>query len=50
MAFLFACKSAKAYQAKSAPKCNGGEGCMVCNQKWARAQKGAKNAPRKRKR
>ena len=37
--FLFKCKSADKYQAKFAPKCNDGKGCVICNQKWAQAQK-----------
>lgn len=40
MAFLFKCKSADKYQAKQPPKCNSGSGCVICNQKWAKAQKG----------
>lgn len=43
MSFMFKCKSADKYQAKRPPKCNGGEGCIICKQKWAAAQKKAAN-------
>jgi len=42
MAFMFKCKSADAYQAKRKPQCNDGDGCVICNKKWAAAQKKAK--------
>mgnify|MGYP001062215929 CR=1 FL=1 len=28
------CPSADRYQAKRAPRCNGGKGCFVCYDKW----------------
>lgn len=39
MSFMFKCKDADAYKAKQKPKCNGGKGCVIRNQKWARAKK-----------
>lgn len=48
MSFLFKCKSADKYQAKSSPKCNGGDGCVVCNRKWERANAAGKGQRPKR--
>lgn len=31
------CKSANRYQAKRAPRCNGGKPCDACQQKWRNA-------------
>jgi len=39
MAFMFKCANADKYQAKQPPKCNNGEPCVICKQKWAQAQK-----------
>ncbi len=44
MAFMFKCANAAHYSAKQPPRCNGGKGCVICNQKWAKAQKAKANA------
>jgi hypothetical protein len=43
MSFLFKCKSADKYQAKFPPKCNGGDGCVICNRKWGKANASGKD-------
>ena len=46
--FMFKCTGAARYTGKQAPKCNGGHGCVLCNQKWAKAQKNVSGKSRAR--
>jgi hypothetical protein len=48
MSFQFKCESADKYKAKLSPKCNGGDGCVICNRKWEKANASGKGQGSKR--